>query len=275
MMRRHRLAHPAQHRYRLGIVRFIHLDHLETTGQGRVFFEIFLVFAPRGGRNRTHFAACQCRFQQIGGVVLASCTAGTNQGVRFVDEHDDRRGAGFDFINHAFQAIFEFALYRRAGLQQAQVQRQQFHALQLWWHIVGGNAQRQAFYDCGFADAGFTGENRVVLPTAGEHVDHQANFRIAPQHRVEFAFARTLGQVDAVLIQIGGLAGAATAGCCTRHAGITTTHCGAGIAQGASITCLRGGFGKCVEVLGQGFQVYFFQRACADTHQTSQFGIRQ
>ena len=121
VMCRHRLTHAAQHRNRLVVVWLINLDDLETAGQRGVFFEIFLVFAPRGGGNRAHFTARQCGLQQVGGIVLAGCAPGTNQGVRFVDKHDDRRSAGFDFINHAFQTIFEFTLHRRAGLQQTQI----------------------------------------------------------------------------------------------------------------------------------------------------------
>ena len=115
--------------------------------------------------------------------------------------------------------------------------------MQLRRHVVGGDAQCQAFHHGSFANAGFTGEDGVVLPASGEYVDHQTNFRITAQHRVEFAFTRTLGQVDAILIQIGGLAGAASVGGGTRRAGIATTHGCAGIAQGTRITGFGRGFG--------------------------------
>ena len=206
VVRGHRLADAAQHRYRFFVVRLVDLDHLEAAGEGGILLEVFLVFRPGGRRDRAHLAARQRRLQQVGGIVLAGRAAGADQGVRLVDEHDDRLRAGLHFLDHALQPVLEFALDRGAGLQQAEVERQQFHALQLRRHVVLRNAQGQALDHRGLADAGLAGEDRIVLPATGQHVDHQADFRIAAEHRVQLAFARALGEVDAVLVEVRGLA---------------------------------------------------------------------
>ena len=46
----------------------------------------------------------------------------------------------------------------------------------------------EAFDDGRFADAGFAGEDRIVLPAAHEDVDDLANLLIAADDRIDLAF---------------------------------------------------------------------------------------
>ena len=48
----------------------------------------------------------------------------------------------------------------------------------------------KTFDDGGLSDAGLAGENRVVLASSGEDVDHLANLRITTQHGVDLAGGR-------------------------------------------------------------------------------------
>ena len=68
-------------------------------------------------------------------------------------------------------------------------------------HVASGDAQREAFDHRGLADAGFTGEDRVVLPPAGQDVDDLADFQVAAQDRIDPAGARPRGQIDGELIK--------------------------------------------------------------------------
>ena len=61
----------AQHHQALGFGRLFHLHHLEAPRQRRIFFEVLLVFRPRGGGDGAQFAARQRRLQQVGRIVLA------------------------------------------------------------------------------------------------------------------------------------------------------------------------------------------------------------
>jgi len=70
------------------------------------------------------------------------------------------------------------------GLEQGQVEDAHRRGAQRRRHVAGGDAQGEALDDGGLADAGLAGEDRVVLPAAGEDVDDLADLRVAAEHRV-------------------------------------------------------------------------------------------
>ena len=106
------------------------LHYLEAPGQRRVFLDVLLVLGPGGCRDGSQRAARKCRLEQIRGVASAGSTAGADQRVRLVDEHDDRLLGGLNFLDDLFEPLFEFTLHTCAGLQQADIQRAQRHVLQ-------------------------------------------------------------------------------------------------------------------------------------------------
>ena len=63
------------------------------------------------------------------------------------------------------------------------------------------DALRQALDDRGLADARLADQHRVVLGAARQHLDDAANLVVAPDHRVELARRRELGQVAPVSLQ--------------------------------------------------------------------------
>ena len=65
----------------------------------------------------------------------------------------------------------------------------------------GGDAQREALDDRRLADARLAGEDRVVLPAAGEDVDDLADLGVAAEDRVDLARLGPLGQVDGELVE--------------------------------------------------------------------------
>jgi hypothetical protein len=67
------------------------------------------------------------------------------------------------FVDHAAQALLELALHAGAGLQQADVQRQQLHVLELRRHVAARDAQGKAFDHRRLAHAGLARQERVVL----------------------------------------------------------------------------------------------------------------
>src|SRR3546814_12235729 len=99
----------------------------------------------------------------------------------------------------ALEPRLELALDAGAGLQHPEIQRQQLHALQDWWHQAFGDAHRQAFDHRGLADAGLAGEDRAVLPPPGQDVDHLPESGAPRQHSVEPA--------DAGRVRWGGVRG--------------------------------------------------------------------
>ncbi len=114
---------------------------------------------------------------------------------------------GLDFVDHRFEPVLEFALDARAGLQQAQVERAQGDSLQRGRHVAGGDPQGETLDDGRLADARLAGEDRIVLPAAGEDVDDLADFGVAAQHGIDLPLPGAERQVDGELVQRGRLRG--------------------------------------------------------------------
>ncbi len=60
---------------------------------------------------------------------------------------------------------------------------------------------RQSLDDCGLAHARLADQHGIVLGAPLQDLNGAANFIVAPDHRIELALSRALGQVDAVLLQ--------------------------------------------------------------------------
>ena len=123
------------------LARLLDLHGLEAAGEGRVLLEVLLVFGPGGRSDRPQFAARQGGLQEIGRIVLAGLAAGADQRVRLVDEKDDGLGARLGLLDHRFQAVLEFTLHARAGLQQAKIECAQCDVAQCRRHVAGRYAR--------------------------------------------------------------------------------------------------------------------------------------
>lgn len=104
-------------------------------------------------------------------------------------------------VDQRFQARFEFAPHACPSLHAPEIQRQQPGALQQRRHLPLGYLAGQRFRHRRFADPGFAHQNRVVLPTAQQNVDHLAQLRFAANHRVDFTVARLTSQVRTPFIE--------------------------------------------------------------------------
>ena len=65
--------------------------------------------------------------------------------------------------------------------------------VQAFGHVPGDDTGGEPFHDGGFADSGFTDENRIVLRSAGEDLDGATNLLISADDRIEFALAGEAG----------------------------------------------------------------------------------
>ena len=125
------LRHNApQDGHRLLQGRLVQLDQLETSGQGRILLEILLVLAPGGGRDGSHFAPRQGRFEQVRPIAAPGRVARPHEGMGLVDEQDGRHGRGLDLVDDALEALLELALDAGPGLKPAHVQADDAHPLE-------------------------------------------------------------------------------------------------------------------------------------------------
>ena len=106
-----------------------------------------------------------------------------------------------DLLQHGLQPLLELAAVFRARDQRAEIERQQLLVLEAFRHVAVEDPQRQTFDDRGLADAGLADQHRIVLGAAGQHLDGAADFLVAPDHGVELAVARRLGQVAGIFLQ--------------------------------------------------------------------------
>ena len=220
--------------------RLFDLHDLKPPGQGRILLEIFLILGPSGGGDRAQLAASEGRLEQVCCITLAGRAAGADHRVGFVDEDHDRRRRGFHFVDHRFEPVLEFAFDARPGLQQAEIERSQRDILQCIRHVAGRDLECKAFDDGRFSDAGFAGENRIVLAAAREDVDDLANFGVAPQHGIDLLAASQVGQIRGELIE-------------RRSFGIGRDGAAVGAGGGRRSARLRsGGFGFFGRARGEG-----------------------
>ena len=127
--------------------------------------------------------------------------AGAHDGVQLVDEQDDLALGLLHLAQHRLQAVLELAAVLSTRHHRAQVERHDVAVLQAGRHIPRDDALRKPLDDGRLARARLADEHRVVLGTAGKHLDGAADFLRAADHRVELALARLLGEVLAVLFQ--------------------------------------------------------------------------
>ncbi len=64
-------------------------------------------------------------------------------------------------------------------------------------HVAARNLLRQTLRNRCLAHTGFTDENRIVLGSPAQHLDHALDFVVAADHRIEFPLLGELGQVAA------------------------------------------------------------------------------
>ena len=161
----------------------------------------FAVFVQRGGADGAQFAASQRGLQHVRGVHRAFGGSCADQGVQFVDEKNNLAVGFGNFLQHSFQAVFEFAAIFRAGDQRGQVERHQALRLQNFGNVSCNDALREAFGDGGFAHAGLADQHGIIFGAPRENLHHAANLFVAADDRIEFAAPRELGQIAGILFE--------------------------------------------------------------------------
>ena len=166
---------------------------LETAFKSGVLFDVLAVLIQgccadhaelaTGQHGLEHVARIHCSFR---------ATTGTNDRVKFVDKGDDLAVRSFDLAQNSLEAFLEFTAILRARNHPGQIKSDQLLVLQRFGDVACDDSLGEAFDDGGLTDAGLTDQNRVVLGSTRQHLDHAANFAIATNHRVQLALARNL-----------------------------------------------------------------------------------
>ena len=104
---------------------------LETALECSILFDVFAVFVKRCCADAVQLAACKHGLQNVARIHCAVGLAGADNGVKFVDEHDDPAFAALDFVKHSFQPFFKFTAIFCARNKGTHVQRKESAILQI------------------------------------------------------------------------------------------------------------------------------------------------
>ena len=198
----------------------VDLHLLEAALECGVLLDVLAILVKRGGTDTVQLATRQRRLEHVAGIHRAFGLARADHGVQLVDEQDDLAFFLCQLLQHRLEALLEFAAELGPRQQRAHVEGQHALVLEAFRHLAIDDTAGQPLDDGGLADAGLTDQHRVVLGATLQHLDRAANFLVTPDHRVELAIPRTLGQIQRVLVErlaivlgIGIAHGFATAQC--------------------------------------------------------------
>ena len=121
--------------------------------------------------------------------------------MQLINEQDDLALGGFDFLQHGFQPLLEFAAEFRARDQRAEVQREDGAILEVVRHIAADDTLGKPLGDGGLADAGLTDQAGIVLGFTGQNTDDMADFLVTSDDGIQLALPRTRHQIGAVFLE--------------------------------------------------------------------------
>ena len=201
--------------------RLIDHNRLEPTFQSRVFFHILSVFIQCSCTDTMQLTSCQHRLQQVACIHCAVRFACTNNRMQLINKEDNLTFALSNLIQNGFQSLLKFTTEFCACNQRTHIQREDGFILQAVGYILFHDTLCQTFCNGGFADTGFTNQNRVVFRLSGQNTDDVSDFIVTPNHRIKLFASCLFHQVCAVFLQ-------SIIGCfgrIARHSGVATDGC--------------------------------------------------
>ena len=181
--------------------RLADVDRLEATLERGVLLDVLAILVERGRADDAQLAAREHRLEHLAGVHRAFGLAGADERVQLVDEDDELVRILGELLEHGLEPLLELAAELRAGDQRAEVEREEPLVLEALGHVAVDDALREPLDDGRLADARLADEHGIVLRAAREHLHDASNLLVAPDHGIELALARGVGEVARVLLQ--------------------------------------------------------------------------
>ena len=116
--------------------------------------------------------------------------------MHLIDEGDDLAVSVLDLLEHRLQSLLELAAVLRTGDHRGEVEANEPLVLQAHGDVTFDDALGKPLDDGGLTDTRLADQHRVVLRATTQHPDHPADLLIAADHRIEFALAGPLGEVE-------------------------------------------------------------------------------
>ena len=117
-----------------------------------------------------------------------------------VDE-DHRIRDGPELFHDGLETTLEFTAVAGAGQDQTHIEGVDLDVLELFGDLPLGDAQGQAFGQCGFAHTGIAHEQGIVLAATAQDLDGPVQFFLTSHQGVDPALTGTGGELGGVLFQ--------------------------------------------------------------------------
>ncbi len=160
------LLESAEDGYRRELIRFVYHNLLETAFECLVLLEIFLIFVECGRSDRAEFAACEGRFQDVGGIHGALTLSGTDKSMYLIDEKNDFAVALGNFVDDGLETFLKFTFILCASDERPHVERINLFRLQVLRYVTAHNSHGETLGDGCLAGTGFADKHRIVFGAA-------------------------------------------------------------------------------------------------------------
>ena len=181
--------------------RLIYHYRLEPPFQSRVFLNILPVLIQCGCADAMQLASGKHRLKHITGVHCTVCFTCSHNCVQLINEQDNLAVTVLHFLKNRFQTLLELSAVFRSCHKSAHVKRKDCLFLQSFRDIPADNPLGKPFYNCGFTDARFSDQHRIILCLTGQNPDHIADLFISSDYRIQLLLSCSLHKILSVFVQ--------------------------------------------------------------------------
>ena len=181
--------------------RLADVDLLEAALERGILLDELAVLVEGRRADEAQLAAREHGLQHVRCRDRPLAAAGTHEHVELIDERDDPTVGVGDLFEHRLEALLELPAVHRSGDERRDVEGHELLVLERLGDIARDDALGETLDDGRLADARLADEHGVVLGAAGQHLADSPDLGIPPDHGVELALPRTVGEVDPELLE--------------------------------------------------------------------------
>ena len=188
--------------------RLVDVDLLEAARQGAVLLEDVAKLRIGCRTDTAQLPRGKRRLQQVGGIHGATRgRARPDDGMDLVDKENDVLLL-LQLGEHRFQSLLEIPAILGPRDKRSEVKCIDQGIGKHLGYITIDNLLGHALRDCGFADTGFTDEQRIVLAPAAKNLDGTLHLEVPPDERVDAPLSGLLVEIHGKLFERGFLSAA-------------------------------------------------------------------
>src|SRR5882724_937106 len=118
--------------------------------------------------------------------------------MQLVDEKYDLALRVLDLFQNGLESIFKLTSIFRAGQHRSEIETDQPLIPERLRNVARNDPLRQSLDNRGFANAGFTNQDRIIFGATREDLDGSANLIVTADYWIQFTLAGKLRQVASI-----------------------------------------------------------------------------